>query len=62
MNSRECVLRAINHRESPRMPIFGPNRISTYAPLDPRVQHLLDTFPFDRFESAAYNLALDCGL
>jgi uroporphyrinogen decarboxylase len=28
--------------------------ISTYAPLDPRVQHLLDTFPFDRFESLAF--------
>ena len=54
MNSRERVLRAINHWESPRMPIFGPNLISTYEPLDPRVQQLLDTLPFDRFENVGF--------
>jgi uroporphyrinogen decarboxylase len=54
MNSRERVLRAIDHKESPRIPIFGPNLISTYAPLDPRVQHLFDTFPLDCFESLGF--------
>ena len=54
MNSRERVLCAINHGESDRVPIFSPNLISTYEPLDPRVQHLLDTFPFDRFENLAF--------
>ena len=54
MNSREHVLCAINLQEPDRVPMFMPNLISTYEPLDPRVQHLLDTFPFDRFEDLAF--------
>jgi len=51
MNSRERVLLAINHKEPDRVPIFRPNLIPTYEPLDERVQHFLDTFEFDRFVS-----------
>ena len=49
MNSRERVLAAINHQEPDRLPIFPPNMIPTYDPLDEKVQQLLDTFDFDRF-------------
>jgi len=49
MNSRERVLAAVNHQEPDRLPIFPPNMIPTYEPLDDRLQHLLDTFDFDRF-------------
>lgn len=51
MNSRERVLLAVNHKEPDRVPIFRPNLIPTYAPLDERVQNLLNTFEFDRFAS-----------
>jgi len=48
MRSRERVLLAINHKEPDRIPIFSPNLIPTYKPLDKRIQHFLDTFEFDR--------------
>lgn len=48
MTSRERVLRAINHEEPDRLPVFRPNNIPTYEPFDPRVQEFLDTFAFDR--------------
>lgn len=51
MNSRERVLLALNHKEPDRVPIFRPNLIPTYEPLDERVQNFLDTFEFDRFAS-----------
>jgi len=51
MNSRERVLLAIDHKEPDRIPIFRPNLIPTYEPLEERVQHFLDTFEFDHFES-----------
>ena len=49
MNSRERVLATVNHQEPDRLPIFPPNMIPTYEPLDDRVQQMLDTFDFDRF-------------
>jgi len=50
MTSRERVLLAVNHQEPDRLPVFEPNLIPMYKPLDERVQSFLDTFEFDRFE------------
>ena len=54
MNSRERVLLAINHEEADRLPIFRPNMIQTYDPLDERVQNFLNTFEFDRFAGVGF--------
>ena len=48
MTSRERVLRAIRHQEPDRLPVFKPNLIQTYEPLEPRVQEFMDNFAFDR--------------
>ncbi|MBD3181354.1 hypothetical protein GF312_03615 [Candidatus Poribacteria bacterium] len=54
MNSRERVLLAINHKEPDRLPVFRPNMIPTYEPLDDRVRDFLDTFEFDRFAGVGF--------
>jgi uroporphyrinogen decarboxylase len=54
MNSRERVLLAINHEEADRLPMFRPNMIQTYEPLDERVQEFLDTFEFDRLAGIGF--------
>ena len=50
MNSRERVLKAINHQEPDRLPVFKPNVIQTYEPFSDPVQDFMDNFEFDRFE------------
>jgi uroporphyrinogen decarboxylase len=54
MNSRERVLLAINHQEADRLPMFRPNMIQTYEPLDEKVRNFLDTFQFDRFAGVGF--------
>ncbi len=54
MNSRERVLLAINHEEADRLPMFRPNMIQTYEPLDEKVQTFLDTFEFDRLAGVGF--------
>ena len=46
MNSRERVLLAINHEEADRLPMFRPNMIQTYEPLDEKVQNFLENRDF----------------
>lgn len=48
MTSRERVLRAIDHEEPDRLPLFRPNVIRMREPYEERVQQFLDRFPFDR--------------